>query len=91
MDDSTASESPSSNALISDPHAPSGTSTHSTIDKKLDQKPNAPNANAEYSQIKFDFLKLLKQFKIFEFDRFMKWLGNLVDDYEQIGYNVIGN
>ena len=39
---------------------------------------------------KFNFLKLLKQFKIFEFDKFMKWLEKLVYDYQRIGYNVIG-
>jgi hypothetical protein len=44
----------------------------------------------EYDQIKYNFLKLLKQFKIFEFDKFMKWLEKLVHDYQRIGYNVIG-
>jgi hypothetical protein len=48
------------------------------------------NDNMEYDQIKFNFLKLLKQFKIFEFDKFMKWLEKLVYDYQRIGYNVIG-
>jgi hypothetical protein len=48
------------------------------------------NANLEYDQIKYNFLKLLKQFKIFEFDKFMKWLEKLVNDYQRIGYNVIG-
>ncbi len=48
------------------------------------------NDNLEYDQIKYNFLKLLKQFKIFEFDKFMKWLENLIGDYHKIGYNVIG-
>jgi hypothetical protein len=48
------------------------------------------NVNIEYEQIKYNFLKLLKQFKIFEFDKFMKWLEKLVFDYQHIGYNVIG-
>lgn len=51
---------------------------------------NTNNDNMEYDQIKFNFLKLLKQFKIFEFDKFMKWLEKLVYDYQRIGYNVIG-
>jgi hypothetical protein len=48
------------------------------------------NVNMEYDQIKYSFLKLLKQFKIFEFDKFMKWLEKVVRDYQRTGYNVIG-
>ena len=56
---------------------------------KINQMSNY-NENMEYDQIKYNFLKLLKQFKIFEFDKFMKWLEKLVYDYQRIGYNVIG-
>jgi hypothetical protein len=46
--------------------------------------------SVDYDQIKYNFLKLVKQFKIFEFDKFMKWLSRVVDDYNRIGYNIIG-
>lgn len=52
---------------------------------------NDENFDMEYEQIKYNFLKLLKQFKIFDFDKFMKWLEKLVFDYQRNGYNVIEN
>lgn len=58
---------------------------------ELSQETHTSSVDAldSYEHIKFEFLKLLKQFKIFDFDKFMKWLERLVYDYQRIGYNII--
>jgi hypothetical protein len=66
------------------------TTTSDPCGQDLATSAHGSNINMEYDQIKYNFLKLLKQFKIFEFDKFMKWLEKLVYDYQRIGYNVIG-
>jgi hypothetical protein len=89
-DTSTPLATATSTTIASSTTTTSNNNNTNGINKiKINQMSNY-NENMEYDQIKYNFLKLLKQFKIFEFDKFMKWLEKLVYDYQRIGYNVIG-